>query len=56
VADQSASAEDLAGRVDELEQEVYSLRVAITRVQNAGKTVIGQREQPEIEWLAEQTK
>jgi hypothetical protein len=36
--------EDLAGRIDELEQEGRALRFRIKRLQDAGKTVIAQRE------------
>ena len=42
------SASELGKRVGELEGEVRGLRASITRLQNAGKTVIGQRE----EWKA----
>ena len=35
---------DLAGRIDELEQEGHTLRARIKRLQDAGKTVIAQRE------------
>jgi hypothetical protein len=37
--------DDLALRVAELEQEGYALRARVKRLQDAGKTVIGQREQ-----------
>jgi hypothetical protein len=36
--------EDLAERIDELEQEGYTLRATIKRLRDAGKTVIEQRE------------
>ena len=36
---------DLAGQIDELEQEGHALRARIKRLQNAGKTVISQREE-----------
>ena len=43
--DRPESVEDLTERTDELEQERYSLRATIKRLQDAGKTVIEQREQ-----------
>ena len=52
VADQPASAEDLAERIDELEQEGYALRATIKRLQDAGKTIIDQREQWKARALA----
>jgi hypothetical protein len=45
IADQPAPAEDMAGRIDELEQECHVLRATVMRLRNAGKTVIAQREQ-----------
>jgi hypothetical protein len=36
--------EDLTQRLDELEQERFALRAKVRRLQDAGKTVIGQRE------------
>lgn len=48
IADAPEPAEDLAGRIDELEQEGHALRVRIKRLQIAGRTVIAQRE----EWKA----
>ena len=36
---------DEAGRIDELEQEGHTLRARIKRLQDAGKTVIAQREE-----------
>ena len=41
----SVSADELGKRVGELAGEVRALRASITRLQNAGKTVIGQREE-----------
>jgi hypothetical protein len=43
-----ASADELGRRIGELDQEVFVLKVRIKRIQNAGKTVIAQRE----EWRA----
>ena len=43
--DQPASVEDLAERIDGLEQEGCSLRATIKRLQDAGKAVIEQRQQ-----------
>ena len=48
IADEPEPAEDLARRIDELEQEGHALRARIKRLQDAGKTVIAQRE----EWRA----
>src|ERR1700693_3551468 len=48
IADEPEPSGDLAGRIDELEQEGYALRARIKRLQTAGKTVIAQRE----EWQA----
>ena len=45
IADEPESPEDLAERVEELERECYALRATIKRLQDAGKTVIDQREQ-----------
>ena len=45
IADEPESPEDLAERIDELEQDGYRLRATIKRLQDAGKTVIDQREQ-----------
>jgi hypothetical protein len=45
IPDKPASLEDLTQRIDELERENCLLRVTIKRLQDAGKTVIGQREQ-----------
>lgn len=45
IADRPEPAEDLAGRIDQLEQEGHTLRAKVTRLQHAGKTVIEQREQ-----------
>jgi hypothetical protein len=47
-ADPPVCADDLGRRVGELEGDVRALRASITRLQNAGKTVIAQRE----EWKA----
>ena len=47
-ADQPVSADELGKRVSELEGEVRALRASVSRLQNAGKTVIAQRE----EWKA----
>ena len=44
-ADQPVSADELGKRVGELEGEVRALRASVARLQNAGKTVIGQREE-----------
>ena len=44
IADRPESAEDLTERIDELEQEGHTLRARIKRLQDAGKTVIAQRE------------
>jgi hypothetical protein len=52
VADQPESAEDLTQRIDELEQDGYRLRATIKRLQDAGKTVIAQREQWKARALA----
>ena len=41
-------ADELGKRVGELEGEVRALRASVSRLQNAGKTVIAQRE----EWKA----
>jgi hypothetical protein len=43
-----ASADELGRRIGELDQEAFVLKVRIKRIQNAGKTVIAQRE----EWRA----
>ena len=43
--DQPKSVDDLNQRIDELEQEGHALRVKVKRLQEAGKTVIAQREQ-----------
>ena len=43
IADQPASAEDLAARIDELETDCHVLRATVKRLQGAGKTVIAQR-------------
>jgi hypothetical protein len=43
--DQPETAEDLTLRIAELEQERYTLREKVKRLQDAGKTVIDQREQ-----------
>src|ERR1700693_5117164 len=48
IADKPEPTEDLAWRIDELEQEGHALRARIKRLQDAGKTVIAQRE----EWRA----
>ena len=47
-ADPPMSADQLGKRVGELEGEVRALRASVSRLQNAGKTVIAQRE----EWKA----
>ena len=47
-ADQPKSMEDLIQRIDEQDRECYTLRAQVKRLQNAGKTVIAQRE----EWKA----
>jgi hypothetical protein len=52
IADQPASAGDMAERIDELEQEGYTLRATIKRLRGAGKTVIDQREQWKARALA----
>jgi hypothetical protein len=52
IADRPVSAEDMTGRIDELEQEGYALRATIKRLQDAGKTVIDQREQWKARALA----
>jgi hypothetical protein len=46
--DPRVSADELGKRVGELEGEVRALRASVSRLQNAGKTVIAQRE----EWKA----
>ena len=46
--DPPVSADELGKRVGELEGEVRALRANVSRLQNAGKTVIAQRE----EWKA----
>ena len=46
--DPPVSADELGKRVGELEGEVRALRASVSRLQNAGKTVIAQRE----EWKA----
>jgi hypothetical protein len=46
--DPPVSADELGKRVGELEKEVRALRASVSRLQNAGKTVIAQRE----EWKA----
>jgi hypothetical protein len=51
-ANKAEPAEDLAGRIDELEQEGHALRAKITRLQHAGTTVIGQREHWKSQALA----
>ena len=58
IADEPESPEDLAERIDELEQEGYTRRATIKRLQDIGKTVIGQREQWKARALAveEQTE
>ena len=50
--DQPMSVEDLNQRIDELEQEGHTLRVKVKRLQEAGKTVIAQREQWKARALA----
>jgi hypothetical protein len=52
ITDEPESPEDLAERIDELEQEGYTLRATIKRLQDAGKTVISQREQWKARALA----
>jgi polyhydroxyalkanoate synthesis regulator phasin len=47
IAVQPASAEALSKRIDELERERHALRARVKRLQNAGKTVIRQRD----EWM-----
>jgi hypothetical protein len=47
-ADPPVSVDELGKRVGELEGEVRTLRASVSRLQNAGKTVIAQRE----EWKA----
>ena len=47
-ADPPVTADELGKRVGELEGEVRALRASVSRLQNAGKTVIAQRE----EWKA----
>jgi hypothetical protein len=44
IADEREPVVDLAGRIDELEQDGHALRARINRRQHAFKTVIGQRE------------
>ena len=39
------SVEDLTRRIDDLEREAHTLRATVKRLQDAGKTVIDQREQ-----------
>ena len=46
--DPPVSADELRKRVSELEGEVRALRASVTRLQNAGRKVIAQRE----EWKA----
>ena len=43
--DPPVSADELGKRVGELETEVHALRASVSRLQNAGKTVIAQREE-----------
>ena len=43
--DQPKSVDELNQRIDELEREGHALRVKVKRLQEAGKTVIAQREQ-----------
>ena len=50
--DQPKSVDDLNQRIDELEQEGHTLRVKVKRLQEAGKTVIAQREQWKARALA----
>jgi hypothetical protein len=45
IADRTASAEELHRRIIDLEQEGHALRSQVKRLQDAGKTVIRQREQ-----------
>jgi hypothetical protein len=44
IADEPEPGGTGAGRINELEQEGHVLRAKVTRLQHAGKTVIGQRE------------
>jgi hypothetical protein len=50
--DEPASVDDLTQRIDELGQESYALRSQVKRLQDAGKTVISQREQWKARALA----
>ena len=50
--DQPKSVDDLNQRIDELEQVGHTLRVKVERLQEAGKTVIAQREQWKTRALA----
>jgi hypothetical protein len=45
IPDKPVSVEDLTQRIDDLEREAHTLRATVTRLQDAGKTVIGQREE-----------
>jgi hypothetical protein len=49
---ETASVDDLTQHIDELERESYALRSQVKRLQDAGKTVIGQREQWKARALA----
>jgi hypothetical protein len=52
---QPESVEDLARRIDELEREEYALRAQVKRLQDAGKTVIAEREHWKSRALAAET-
>ena len=52
IADEPEPVGDLAGQIDELEQEGHALRAKITWLQIAGQTVIAQREHWKSQALA----